>query len=516
MERGSGSGGSGRRHVFFGAATVLLVITLAACSVASLSPSPGASASSSVETPSPSAPALSTPDLSTPSATPTATATPTPTSTSTVAASPTPTDTAYEEPTDSPTPPLPKGPLPSVGPAPAGNWTGVKWIDVPVGHSPTLPAIKGDEDGSGAFIEGWSKGYVEFVWDAHKRTITPWDSTDGLRWRQGTRLDLSAWTPYFKSYDAADDGSDPLYHDNCFFEVGGFQEGPATLLLEGRFQCPGTADCDLGEDGPATGWTSSDGLSWTPAKLPYGDNLDDISGGSSGFIGLDDSTSKPTIWVSSDGQTWRRGVLPAEAETAGSSVGYPVSFSGGYVIPGVVRMKSGHRTGDGGCGGMTDMSEYQGALWWSPDGINWTRDSLSGASPTYDVVFMNVAQIDDHTLVAEQAISGDETEWVSGDGKTWTRLKGNPIEIITSTLSGLSGPLEGYSGTLVGRDRCVFWADSSLGRDFSVFDAHFNLITLTQIGDVPSLNWWQMALGPTGLLVTADGSRFWLGIPTTG
>jgi hypothetical protein len=496
--------------VFFGAAAVLLVTSLAACSVASLSPSPGGSPSGPSETASASAPALSTSDLGTPSATPT------PTSTSTVTASPAPTDTPDQEPTAAPTPTLPNGPLPSLRPVPTGTWTGIKWIDVPGGHSPTVPAIKGDEDGSGATLEGWSKGYVEFVWDAHKRTVTPWDSTDGLRWRQGTKLDLGAWTSYFKTYDAANDGSDPLYHDNCFFEVGGFQEDPATVLLEGRFQCPPTADCGMGEDGPATGWTSSDGLSWTPSKLPHADNLDDISGGSSGFIGLDDSTSKPTIWVSSDGQTWRRGVLPAEAQAAGSSVGYPVSFSGGFVIPGVAMVKSGHRTGDEGCGGRTDKSEYQGALWWSPDGKTWTRDSLSGASPTYNVVFMNVARIDDHTVVAEQTISGDEIEWVSNDGKTWTRLKGNPIEIITSTLSGLSGPLEGYSGALAGRDRCVFWAYRMLGRDFSVFDAHFSLVTLTQTGDVPSLSWWHTALGPTGLLVTGDGTRFWLGVPTAG
>jgi hypothetical protein len=406
---------------------------------------------------------------------------------------------------------------------PAGQWTGINWIAIPGGHAPAIPASTGAEDGSGGTIEGWSKGYVDFVWDAHKRTVTPWASTDGLTWRQGAKLDISAWTSYLKTYDTTNDGSDPQYHDDCSFDVGNFQQGPATLLVQGFVICNAPVLCAGGYDNNHITWTSSDGLSWTSGKLPYTapDHEDTISGGSSGFIGMDYSTSRPRIWVSSDGKTWHQSALPAEAKTSGSSVGYPVSFSGGFVLPGVVIVKSGRRTSDADCGGTEDASRYQGALWWSPDGVTWTRDNLTGASPTTGIVNMNVARLDDHTIVAEQMISDtDKIEWVSTDGKTWTRLESNPVEIYYSTLSGVMVDANN-AGALVGADRCVIWNETSIGRDFSVFDARFNLVTLNQTGDPPS--WAQlaatdppMALGPTGLLATDNGSQLWIGVPTAG
>ena len=47
------------------------------------------------------------------------------------------------------------------------------------------------------------------------------------------------------------------------------------------------------------------------------------------------------------------------------------------------------------------------------------------------------------------------------------------------------------------------------------FSSNFSIVTLKESGDLP---WWdseQFALGPTGLLVTDDGTRFWLGVPTS-
>lgn len=417
----------------------------------------------------------------------------------------------------SPTP-TPRNPLPTVGPVPAGQWTGMYWIDIPGGNSPTVPVqtgVPGREDAPGVTLEGWSKGYVEFVWDAHARTVTPWASPDGLSWRQGARLDISAWTGYLKTYDAANNGSDPQYHDNCSFSVGNFQQGPATLLVQGFVICNPSIECSGGYDNSHVIWTSSDGLAWTPGTLPYTDpdHEDTISGGTGGFIGLDRSTSQPKIWVSSDGQGWRQGGLPAAAMTTGSSVGYPVSFSAGFVLPGVIMVKNGSRTADGRCGGTVDTRQYQGALWWSPDGRTWTRASLSGATPSSDGINMNVARLDDHILLAEQMISDtDKIEWVSTDGKTWTRLKGYPIEAFQGRLMG---PSIGDSGSWVGLDRSLVWTNGPTGRNLAVFDSLFNLVNLRQAGDVPTIDPGLMALGPTGLLATTDGSRFWMGVPTT-
>jgi hypothetical protein len=42
------------------------------------------------------------------------------------------------------------------------------------------------------------------------------------------------------------------------------------------------------------------------------------------------------------------------------------------------------------------------------------------------------------------------------------------------------------------------------------------MVALKQTGDAPWIDDWQIAVGPTGLLVTGDGSRFWIGVPTAG
>ena len=155
---------------------------------------------------------------------------------------------------------------------------------------------------------------------------------------------------------------------------------------------------------------------------------------------------------------------------------------------------------------MTDLSEYQGALWWSPDGTTWTRDALSGANPTYNPVDMRAIRIDDHTVVAAQTIAGSTVEWASTDGKTWTRLKGNPV----------------YSGASIGQNRgdlIAGWDRGIIqdGSTLSVFSDKLALVTLKQTGDLP---WWdeylQLALGPSGLLACDGGTRFWIGVPTAG
>jgi len=386
------------------------------------------------------------------------------------------------------------------------------WIAIPVGHSPAVQAVNQLAPGPNASIQGWSKGYVDFIWSPTTRTLTPWTSADGLHWHAGTRLDTSFWASEFKQYDG--EVTDPEYHDACSFGVTNFQEGPATLLLAGEVSCGG------GCGGPwytsEAMWTSTDALAWTPldiTKAVGGATIGPISGGSSGFIALG-----ATVWTSQSGQKWTKGALPAAVLTAGSHAGNPASIAGGFVLPGVVVVKRGHHTpGSGGAGcagfGPTDLSLYEGALWWSPDGTTWTRDSLSGVPSAYGGVYMTVARIDDHMIVADEQIwetngLGPEVEWASTDGKTWTRLK--------STLAGSVA----RSNVVVGREQGLIldWSTNTNQSEptFTVIGDHFGLVTLKESGQAPSIDNWQMALGPTGLLVTADGSRFWVGVPTAG
>ena len=499
MERGSG--GNRRRSQFKLAAVLLFALSATACTAASVSPSAlvtaSASASSSGTTASsPTAPSSSN------SATPTDT--------------PVPTDTPYVEPTPVPTPPLPTGPLPGLGSTPSGVWTGIEWIAVPGGHSPAVPAPSVDADGVNASIEGWSKGYVEFLWNPHLRTLVPEGSADGLLWHAGAEIDTSAFAADFKAFDKKYFA--PGDHDACWFSVIEFEQGPTSLLLRGDFSCRGGCGGPWYTSSDAM-WVSSDGLSWTRLDISktFGGDIGHISGGSNGYIALGRGSPSKVLWVSPDGLTWSRGALPAAALKSGSWASDPASFAGGYVLPGVILEKKGDLPVGGYGGGcvssgpqITNPPSYLGALWWSADGKTWVQDSLSGTKAAAQVQ-MTVARIDDHTLLASQTTSAGsrtdsaETDWISTDGKTWTAVDGFAGLYGAFLTHGTRGVIRGCPGV-----------DPSQGITFCVVGAKLNLVALKQTGDVPWIDSWQVALGPTGLLVTADGSRFWIGVPTAG
>ena len=434
------------------------------------------------------------------------------------------------------------GPLPKLGPVPTGTWTGIHWIAVPVGHAPAVSAITDLDSDPNATIEGWSKGYVEFVWDPHTRNLVPWTSTDGLHWDKSTKLDTTAWAADMRDYDSDNDASE---HDKCAFVADNFQEGPATILLDGYVHCDTGCGSDPFDTSDGT-WTSSNGRVWSPVKIP--DAIDGgISGGSAGFIALggtgnegyeqDDMWRRnavgSTVWVSPNARTWTQGALPMDVMTAGSEINDPVSFAGGFVLPGEVAVKNGtHTVGFTGCAGQEpprDYITYQPALWWSPDGKTWTRDTI-GAPAYQGFVTMTLYSVDDHMLVAqeERAAPGYthtvDLYWASTDGKTWTR--------ITSTVGD-----DVASGTIIGRDHGLIitgnWYGSCTTLGYSSgpttlctpevanFGANDKLVALKRSGDGFSLvldpavdGWLQMALGPAGLLVTYNGTRFWMGVPT--
>jgi hypothetical protein len=523
VERGPGSWSGGRRGSFGLAAVALIALAATACT-ATTSPSPQASASPSASA-TPSASAIGSTETASPSPSPT----PSPTAfwTPDLALTPSPTVAPDDNPTDAtPTPPLPKGPLPSVGPVPTGNWTGIKWIAIPGGHSPAIPPYTEDYTVNDT-LEGWSQGYLELMWNPYNRTLTPWVSTDGLNWSSGSRIDISLWSAQFKGYDQGLDAADRA---DCGFEVVQFEEGPANLLLRGKVACSG------GCGGPwyttETMWSSTDAKSWTPIDMPkiFGaGGIGPISGGSSGFVALGASHDKQTIWTSSDGQNWEPGALPPAALATGSWANDPASFAGGFVLPGVVLEAKGHGFvppnhsdygygggyTDGGCVGRspTDFSMYRAAIWWSPDGSTWTRATLSGTTAASSVD-MEIYRIDDHTLIAQQIASTEDrvlTSWISTDGKSWMRLVSRFPELLPWQL-------------IVGRTRGFIydygWAGGEVSTipatTLSVFTPDFRMADLKQTGDAPWIDEWQTALGPTGLLVTEDGSQFWIGVPTAG
>ena len=510
MERQPGSGESERRRSVTCAAAVLIALSLTACTVA-VSPTPSTMVTPKASTATSLAPTPSEMN-SVPTASPAALSTPE----SLLTDTPQPTNPPQQGPTESPTPPLPRGPLPSLAAAPAGAWTGLKWIAIPGGHSPKLPEADPNGD-SNATLRAWSRGYIEFVWDPFGRRLVPYVSADGLSWHTGNAMDTSAWAPDLKKWDSNSAEIDSTITNdptNCTFEVGQFQQGGSDLLLTGSLTC-WTAGCGSSPFVTREAmWASPDALAWTPIDIPTafpGGQYGRFSGGPNGFVTLGTNGTEAKMLTSPDGLTWSSGSMPAAALTAGSYVSDPVSFGGGYVLPGVLLEKKGHQApgwATGGCAGVgqgpTDLSLYQAALWWSSDGVNWTRDGLGGTTSSYSPIVMDVSVIDDHTVVATETINGVDLEWASTDGRAWTPLQNDPIPVIDLVF---------------GHDRSLFCLPPSDGSGqacstIAVLGSNYKLVPLSQSGSAPFIDSWQMALGPTGLLVTGDGSRFWIGVPT--
>ena len=521
MERERGK--AERRRRWLGFCAMASVMTLAmACAGGAATVTPETSAESGSPSSSP-----------TPSERPTlpdwiATPTPTPTIDPATGQEPEP---AYE--TESPPPPTPtpfKGPLPSLSPAPDGYWKGINWVQIPTGHAPAVPPVVEGAWDVNVQIKGWSKGYVQFVWDPRKRTVTPWASTDGLTWTAGARLDTSGWAAEFKEYDAqvADYlADDPAARWECSFQVIDFKQGPTNLVLRGQVLCMG------GCGGPwytlEKMWVSTDGLAWTAVDMPniFGPGgVSRMSAGSRGFVALGYKESGNTLWTSPDAVSWQEGALPPEVLAPGATVGGPVSFAGGFVLPGVLLVAKGTEYSDeypewqpgygyggfeyhGGCmaPGPDETSRYQGALWWSADGQSWTRINLPSLR-TAPQTYVDLTRLDDHTIVAHQSVytsySTFDISWVSTDGKTWTQFHGWPI--------GSSDVLSNLSRGLI-----YDWAAPQSGAfTFRGFDDKLNMIVLKQSGAMPWIESWKMALGPTGILVTDDGTHYWMGVPLAG
>ena len=379
-------------------------------------------------------------------------------------------------------------PLRSLGLAPDGMWTGIHWIAISGGQAPAVPPALFGAQFPTNFIWGSSKGFVEVLWDFHKRTLTPWFSADGLTWRAAGALDTSIWTPYLRSYDATPNSSDPT-HDFCHVVGPDLQEGPQALLLTATLLCGGSGEVGGIAYSPIAAWISSNGLSWTPATIPAA--ITSVSGGASGFVGVG---SDGSVWLSQDSRAWAKVTLPpALLKKDVSPCGGLVSLADGFVLAGLVAVKSG------------GVSQTQGALWWSPDAETWTRDSLGGTVPAEDGDQMCAMAIDAHTVVAELIRSASLTGpayLASTDGKTWAALQTEPFQEVNGNT------------ILAGRDKGLVF--SNLGDSgLYALDGNLALVELKQSGDLPGGS--DFVLGPTGILAASDdGTRFWIGVPTVG
>lgn len=214
-------------------------------------------------------------------------------------------------------------------------------------------------------------------------------------------------------------------------------------------------------------WASADGIAWTQVAVEsegevwFYDAV--VAGPGLVAIGVRPSDEDPdvAVWTSADGYSWSE--VPDEAGVRGGS-GEQVANSLTAGGPGVVAV--GFEGYEG---------EIDGAVWTSPDGINWTRvpDGLGVFGGPGDQRIYAVTSGGPGLVAVGEDFQGDAPDiavWVSPDGFAWTRVVddggvlGGPGE--QSAFSVVAG---GPGLVMVGRvsgesesDGAVWWsADGS-------------------------------------------------------
>jgi hypothetical protein len=390
--------------------------------------------------------------------------------------------------------------------APNGAWKGIRWAELSTSPMVALqtpaPSISVGTLDSADIVAGWSRGYVSLL----TQVVTPPDtyfqgtatiattySSDGVHWHSGNVLQQQIASDNLK-----------------IIEV---YEGPSGLLAVGESGACGTGWIEAL-------WTSRDGIAWqkVDTKKAFGKaTIENVSGGSSGFVATDQTGH--AVWTSLDGQSWRPVNLNAST-FAHSRIDDGTAISGGYVLAGSTQL-----IGARSCGGLVyDPSvrptptppQLMPAVWWSADGVTWTKSQLPGATSAVSIQ-MTVCRVNDRTVIA--FVNQSDSLWITNDGRTWTASA--QLSTALAQPSGLSrfGLLtDGRHGILVGSSHTNpnnAWNVS----DISMVNDDGTLANLAQSGVTPpyggagtdaNVRW---VVGPTGILAIGE-STLWIGLPS--
>jgi len=374
--------------------------------------------------------------------------------------------------------PTPSAP-PEIGLAPAGRWTSIRWIDA----GPVFPQLrKAGSETSEVNVYGWSGGFVAFGSDggqgtdpARPATLVSTSSSDGLHWSAPSPIDVATFPDRI--------------------DIAQIVEGPSGLLAVGRFP----ADTCGGPPVVAGLWHSTDGTTWRAVALPRNmvrGHVETLDGGSAGYIATGKQSDQKTagLWLSQNGTSWRALANP-KPSSGTFVVNDATSFAGGLVVAGAV-------LGEEGCGGPGSIHP---AIWWSADGASWTRESLPDAT----TASLSVRRLNDNEVVAVSEVGDTPDAWVSTDGKAWSK-------VAAPTIEALFGPLTDSRRSIA----VVAPPDNQGPLTFQTIGDQLDVAALAQIGDgpvqTPDSSPTVEAVGPTGLLVVnVDGSRLWLGVPSS-
>ncbi|MGD0861443.1 MAG: hypothetical protein ABSA21_01610 [Candidatus Limnocylindrales bacterium] len=404
--------------------------------------------------------------------TPPQTRTAAPTAIETLTAAPTAIETLTAAPTD--TPAGIETPTPSASPLPTVAGRVLRWASV------SLPAalVASTDSPFQDALFGWSRGYLAFHENVDSGSAVPWTSADGRDWLQGRSLDMTGLSQ----------GA----------QVEQVVEGPAGLLALGR--APGCADDGSGcMPEPATAlWASTDGVSWIRVDLHKafgGAAVGDVSAGPKGYMAVsrssDAGAAVPAIWLSADGQNWRASSLPS-ATFGAAYLARGTVLGGGFLVAGRI----GSLEGWGG-GYFPSTTP---AIWWSADGSEWSRVTLSdvASAPQAEATITKVA---DGKLVAHVVSwdcvcppEGDGQAWTSTDGRTWKAATGqfpSPAVVLSDGHQALQ---------VVSSDGALTVAASADG---------FRWAQVAVSGSGPA-DLLDEAYGPSGVLVEDSDGNLWL------
>ena len=269
----------------------------------------------------------------------------------------------------------------------------------------------------------------------HKDDAAVWTSTDGLRWTL-----------------VPDDSGD--FSGAGDHHMAGVVAGGPGLVAVGAV---GSVDT-----GVAAVWTSQDGLVWTRVA-----HSDEVFGGDGwqfmasvtvsdwGLVAVGGDSSggdlDAAVWTSPDGLVWSRvvdtdGMLASSGDQvmAGVTVGGPGLVAVGRDKPG---------------------SNFDGAVWLSPDGASWTRidtgDTLGGPG---DQVVAQVSEVDGGLMAVgyERIEDRDAQVWESEDGLAWAKSSDPGLiaeglqEIHSLAASSERIIAVGYSGDIASTNAAVW------------------------------------------------------------
>lgn len=386
--------------------------------------------------------------------------------------------------------------------SPALGGAGDEWMETVTLGGPGLVAAGAECPGSVCTLFGAEDG-----WDA-----AVWVSSDGVGW--------------IRVLDESGALGGP--GDQIILDVAAAGPGLVAVGLEDPSNFGGMRPTDSywnraaipndEDDVDGAIWVSPNGESWSRVvdvdgafTGPGDQSIEAVVKGADRIVAVGSADGTAAVWISEDGLTWRRvRNVPAVIGAVSSRIHDVVSTDTGFVAVGTEDLEV-----------SADHYAARGAVWTSPDGLDWSRvehdpDIFGGTTGRADVAgnlgMWAVAKTDSGVVASGFGWPSLLPLWISADGHEWTRLgdsnppfawdsKGFPNTWTIShrpilALAAVGGQVLAVGWDIASAD--VIWPDS---RRFFTKDLFWlgNVMPGTSMNDVAVFGGTAIAVGIDGL-----------------